>query len=78
MEPQFNVSSAAGLSTAQVEQRLKNEGYNELPASGRRTTFQIALGAVREPMFLLLIASVVIYLTVGDMREALLLFRPAA
>ena len=33
----------------------------------------IALGVAREPMFLLLIASVTIYLTLGDLREAIVL-----
>ncbi len=62
-----------GLSSEQAQQRLAQEGLNELPSTARRSTLGIALGVAREPMFLLLIASAVIYLTIGDVREALIL-----
>jgi len=62
-----------GLSSAEVEARLREDGYNELYASTRRRTVDIALGVVREPMFLLLIVAAVIYLILGDVREALVL-----
>ena len=53
--------------------RLEKEGYNELPSTGQRSTLNIVLGVAREPMFLLLIVSVAIYLALGDLREALVL-----
>jgi Ca2+-transporting ATPase len=62
-----------GLSTAEANERLRADGYNELPSSAARTTLAIALDVAREPMFLLLITSAVIYLTLGDVREALIL-----
>ena len=62
-----------GLSSAEASSRLQQEGYNELPSTSRRSTFAIALDVVREPMFLLLIVSVVVYLALGDLREALIL-----
>ena len=62
-----------GLSTAEAEARLASEGFNELHASTRRRTVEIALGVAREPMFLLLILAAVIYLILGDIREALIL-----
>lgn len=62
-----------GLSTAEAEARLASEGLNELHASTRRRTIEIALGVAREPMFLLLIIAAVIYLILGDIREALIL-----
>jgi Ca2+-transporting ATPase len=62
-----------GLSTAEAEARLASEGFNELHAPKRRRTFEIALGVAREPMFLLLIIAAVIYLILGDIREALIL-----
>src|SRR5207245_7993158 len=46
---------------------------NELPSSTRRSTWIIALSVAREPMFLLLLVSSVIYLTLGDIREAAIL-----
>jgi Ca2+-transporting ATPase len=65
--------ASLGLSTEQARRRLADEGYNELPSTARRNTLAIALGVVRESMFLLLIASAVIYLTLGDLREAAIL-----
>jgi P-type Ca2+ transporter type 2C len=65
--------SATGLSEQEAHERLKEDGYNELSSSARRTTLAIALGVAREPMFLLLITSALIYLTLGDVREALVL-----
>ena len=62
-----------GLSSAEAEMRLKSEGYNELPSAKQRSTLAIALGIAREPMFLLLIVSVTIYLSLGDLREAMIL-----
>ncbi|MGE5218121.1 MAG: cation-translocating P-type ATPase [Chloroflexota bacterium] len=62
-----------GLSTAEAEARLTSEGFNELHASTRRRTIEIALGVAGEPMFLLLIIAAVIYLILGDIREALIL-----
>ena len=62
-----------GLSSAEARARLDQEGYNELPSTRQRSTFAIAVEVAREPMFLLLIASVAIYLALGDLREALVL-----
>ena len=65
--------TAVGLSSDEAEQRLAQEGYNELPSTTQRNTLAIALSVAREPMFLLLIASAAIYLTLGDVREAAIL-----
>ena len=62
-----------GLSTAEAQRRLAAEGPNTLPDGGRRGTLAIALEVVREPMLLLLVAGTLIYLLLGDVREALVL-----
>ena len=62
-----------GLNEAEAQARLKAEGYNELPRAGRRTTLRIVLEVLREPMIALLIAGGVVYLALGDWREALIL-----
>jgi P-type Ca2+ transporter type 2C len=67
-DEQFN-----GLSGQEASDRLKRDGYNELPSSEQRNFLAIALEIVREPIFLLLIACGVIYLFLGDAREALIL-----
>jgi P-type Ca2+ transporter type 2C len=68
-----DIKPSSGLSEAEVALRLKKEGYNELPSSKGRTAWTIALEVVREPMFLLLLASGAIYLILGDRREAMML-----
>jgi len=73
MNIQFNDATPSGLSTKEVDERLRVHGYNELPSSHRRGTFAIALSVAREPMFSLLIVASIIYLTLGDLREALIL-----
>lgn len=69
----MNIQQMRGLSETVAVERLKAEGYNELPSAKRRSIFAIAWEVVREPMFLLLVACGVIYLVLGDKEEALML-----
>jgi Ca2+-transporting ATPase len=62
-----------GLTQAEAAARLAAEGPNALPSAERRSLAALALGVLREPMFLLLIAATGIYLVLGDVREALVL-----
>ena len=62
-----------GLSEAEAFRRLAEEGYNELPASGRRSVWAIAFEVAREPMFLMLVACGVVYLLMGGIGDAALL-----
>lgn len=63
----------AGLSAAEARARLHAHGPNELPQAPRRTLLRIAIGVLREPMFLLLVLAAAVYLAIGDPHEALLL-----
>ena len=67
------VSRSAGLSEHEAAARLRDEGYNELPARGRRTALRIFVDVVREPMFALLLGAAAVYLALGDLKEALVL-----
>ena len=58
----FESEHLQGLSSAEAQARLQQDGYNELPSSNRRGTFAIALTVVREPMFSLLMVASIIYL----------------
>ncbi len=69
----FSPSPIAGLSEAEAQARLKAEGYNELPRPDRRTPLKIVFEVLREPMIALLVAGGVVYLALGDWREALIL-----
>jgi len=65
--------SIRGLRESDVQAKLKVEGYNELPRPDRRTPLRIIFEVVREPMLALLLAGGVIYLALGDLKEALIL-----
>ncbi len=67
------LTSIHGLHEAEVQARLKTEGYNELPRPDRRTPLRIIVEVLREPMLALLLAGGVIYLALGDLKEALIL-----
>jgi Ca2+-transporting ATPase len=62
-----------GLSEQEAADRLKREGPNTLPEAARRTFGRMILEIVREPMFALLLGAAVIYLVLGDFREAVVL-----
>lgn len=62
-----------GLSAVAAAERLKSDGYNELPSPERRGFLRILSEVVRQPMFALLIGGGVVYLLLGDRLEAVLL-----
>jgi Ca2+-transporting ATPase len=62
-----------GISQKEAEEKLEKEGFNELPSSKPKSVFNIALGVVKEPMFLLLVACGTLYLILGDIQEGLML-----
>src|SRR4051812_6098512 len=62
-----------GLSSNEAARRLRRDGPNELPQDRRRGLARIIVDAVRGPMLQLLLAAGVIYLFLGDLREALIL-----
>lgn len=73
MTDEFDIKNISGLSEDEAAFRLKEEGYNELPSTKKRNFFTILFEVIREPMFLLLIASGTIYLVLGSLEEALML-----
>lgn len=66
-------ASAAGLSEAEARARLAADGPNELPRPERRSPLRIVVEVLREPMLLLLLCGGLIYLVLGDLKEALIL-----
>jgi len=69
----LDIKNISGLSLNEVSKKQKEEGYNELPSTKKRTIFTILFEVIREPMFLLLIASGIIYLFLGSLDEAIML-----
>ena len=62
-----------GLTEAEAQDRLRREGPNELPRSQKRRLLRQLVDVLKEPMILLLVATGVVYLVLGDQEEALLL-----
>ena len=62
-----------GLSDKEVEEKLKSDGYNELPSQKKQSIFLIFLNVIKEPMLLLLIGSGTIYLFLGEVKDAMML-----
>ncbi len=65
--------NSEGLTAAQVAEKLRADGPNELPTSRPQSAWRLLLDVVAEPMFLLLVACGAIYLVLGDRNEALML-----
>ena len=62
-----------GLSSDKAIQKLKDEGYNELPSAQSKNIWQIVLEVIQEPMFILLINCGALYLVLGDYVEGIIL-----
>lgn len=62
-----------GLSDAEARQRLVEHGPNIIAGRGRQPTLSVALDALREPMFLMLVAGGSLYLAMGKLSDGLLL-----
>ena len=62
-----------GLTSAQAAEKLASEGLNMLPSSKPRNFFSIALGVIKEPMFILLVVCGSLYLVLGDLQEGIML-----
>jgi len=69
----FDFDTVAGLSSKEAERKLQKEGYNELPSSKKRSIFWIIFEVIHEPMFILLVASGLIYFFLGDVSEGMML-----
>jgi P-type Ca2+ transporter type 2C len=73
MEQSAKNDELIGLTSAMVAERLKKDGYNELPRPDRRGFFRILFEVLRQPMFALLIGGGIVYLLMGDRLEAIIL-----
>jgi len=62
-----------GLTSIEAARKLKTEGSNSLPSSKPKNIFTLALGVIREPMFILLVACGSLYLVLGQLQEGLML-----
>ena len=65
----INSDKFKGLTSSQVTEKLRTEGYNSLPSSKPKIFLSIAVGVVKEPMFILLVACGSLYLVLGELQE---------
>lgn len=72
--PDRSFEHIQGLSETEAQQRLKTEGYNELPSQRRRNPLIILLHVIMEPMLLLLLIAGLIYLFLGEPNDSIMLF----
>jgi Ca2+-transporting ATPase len=69
----FRKEKIQGLTEEEVKLKRGSDGFNELPSSKPKNFFNLALGVIQEPMFLLLVACGTLYLVLGDLQEGLML-----
>ncbi|MCL2359468.1 cation-translocating P-type ATPase [Candidatus Bathycorpusculum sp.] len=69
----IDVDELTGITSNEAQEKLRKDGYNELPTSKKRSSIQIALSVIKEPIFLLLVASASIYFFLNDIIEGLVL-----
>jgi len=62
-----------GLTDTQVKEKQAQQGFNELPSTKSNGFFKLALGILKEPMFLLLVVCASLYMAVGDIQEGIML-----
>jgi P-type Ca2+ transporter type 2C len=70
---EIDIESIKGLSDRDVSLKLKEEGYNELPAAGKRSVFGIVFSVLKDPIFLLLVASGSLYFILNEPIDGLVL-----
>ena len=71
--PLLDIETVTGLSGKAAAEKLTSEGYNELPSTKNRGILRIAFEVIHEPMFILLVASGLIYFVLGDVSEGMIL-----
>lgn len=62
-----------GLSDSEVALRLKRDGFNEIPSQKPKNVFSMLYAILREPMIFLLVAAGLIYLLLGEPKDAFVL-----
>jgi Ca2+-transporting ATPase len=69
----LDLGGLSGLGENEAQERLQQEGPNELPAQKKRSLLTIGFEVAREPMFLMLVAAGSLYFLMGEPGDALML-----
>ncbi|MFA5743105.1 MAG: cation-translocating P-type ATPase [Candidatus Paceibacterota bacterium] len=62
-----------GLAEQEIEKKLRQDGFNELPSQRKHGFLFILIDILKEPMLLLLLCAGIIYFLLGEKRDALML-----
>jgi P-type Ca2+ transporter type 2C len=73
MGSELDVRQLEGLTDEEALRKLDEKGYNEVPSARKRSIFRIIFDVVREPMLILLLLIGIVYLALGDPRQAAVL-----
>lgn len=73
MQTTPGIETVSGLSEADAQKRLAEEGYNEQSSQKRMSLLSMLARVLLDPMLLLLLGSGLIYLAIGEENDALML-----
>ena len=62
-----------GLTSAEVDEKQKKEGFNEIQSEKPASVFVLLFKVLSEPMLVLLLASGLIYMLLGEAQDAMML-----
>lgn len=68
-----HAATYTGLTAIHAVERLKRDGYNELPSQRGKGIFSLFLSVISEPMIFLLVATGSIYLLLGEPKDSIML-----
>lgn len=71
---QFDVKKTEGLSDQLVQQRLEEEGYNEIASKEKVPTWKLFLETFKDAMVIVLVIAAVIQLILGEVIESVIIF----
>jgi len=67
-------SSANGLTSAEVDKRLKDYGFNELKGKKKDPVWKLFLENFKDPMVVVLLTAAIVQIVMGQVMESLIIF----
>lgn len=69
----MDITHLPGLSDIEAQKKINSEGYNELPSQKKLTWLSTFGHVLSEPMLILLVVTGVLYLFLGEIKDAIML-----
>lgn len=73
MDSVLNLNKEKGLSNQEAANKLRRDGYNELPSQKSKSALVIFFKVLSEPMLILILVSISIYLFFGEAKDSIML-----